>query len=326
LAACTGCASFDQKESEVYKRETGGRLENWKSAAEASSLHLPYAWAAVAAYQDSDDPARKRLVVTEACPEPHAFLEGNDWTLWNTLPLMRTKDIKFDPESPLATDMRDVHLRAEVWENQKRNEVIVAFGGTAAASMQDWKSNFRWFLAPFKPNDAYTVLTDKYVPAFINEYKRRSNISNGEWLKLARITSVGHSLGGRLAQRFAYSLNPEEGILGVKTVYAFDPSPVSGKRSVVGYKETAHGLTIFRVYKRGEALASMRSLLQWSNRRPSKDGQTWTDLRYRDGWSWKTLLPSGSVSAHGMYRLACFMKGCTEGKCVPEETPLTATK
>ena len=41
---------------------------------------------------------------------------------------------------------------------------------------------------------------------------------------------------------------------------------------------------------------------------PERQGQHWIDIRYRDKWSWRTLLPSGSVHAHGMYDLACFMK------------------
>jgi hypothetical protein len=60
---------------------------------------------------------------------------------------------------------------------------------------------------------------------------------------------------------------------------------------------------------RGETLASLRSLLQLGN--PSNEraqGLTWIDIRYRDGWTWRTLLPAGSAHAHGLYNLACFMK------------------
>jgi pimeloyl-ACP methyl ester carboxylesterase len=187
--------------------------------------------------------------------------------------------------------------------------VIVAFGGTAAASLEDWKSNLRWFLAPFNPHDAYEVLTDVYVPEFIEEYRRKSNEPGGEWLKTAQVVATGHSLGGGLAQRFAYSLQRDRGIPPVREVYAFDPSPVSGKRSVPDFEKQAGGLTIYRIYNRGEVLASVRSLLQLSNKDNSRNqGQTWVDIRYKNNWTWRTLLPSGSVHAHGMYDLACFMK------------------
>jgi hypothetical protein len=95
----------------------------------------------------------------------------------------------------------------------------------------------------------------------------------------------------------------------VTIVYGFDPSPVSGKRGVPYFQETAKGLTIYRIYNRGESLAGVRSLLKWGNPGDKRnDGQTWIDVRYRSNWSWRTLLPSGTVKAHGMVDLACFMK------------------
>jgi hypothetical protein len=187
-------------------------------------------------------------------------------------------------------------------------KVIVAFGGTAAASLQDWKSNLRWLLAPIHPNDAYEVLTRTFVPAFVEAFEARSKSQEGEWLNTAQVIATGHSLGGGLAQRFAYSLSPHFGIPRVKEVYGFDPSPVSGKRGLSDWREQAAGLTIYRIYNRGEALASLRSIMMLAEDPPQKEGQRWIDIRYRDGWTWKTVLPSGSVHAHRMYDLACFMK------------------
>jgi hypothetical protein len=128
------------------------------------------------------------------------------------------------------------------------------------------------------------------------------------WLKDADVISTGHSLGGGLAQRLAYSLGAAAGIPTVKNVYAFDPSPVSGKRSAPDFSEQAKGLTIYRIYNRGEILAGLRSLVRFGNPGDRRNqGQTWVDIRYRDNWTWKTLIPSGSVHAHGMYDLARFM-------------------
>ena len=315
LAACAGCASFSQKQDQVYKRESGESLKFWKGVGEASSIHLPYAWAAVAAYQDSDDPARKPIVLQDNCPEPHRFLHDHGWKPWNTLPLLRKNDIQFDPESDAARKMKAVHLRVEVWANRDREEVIVAFGGTAATSLQDWKSNFRWLMKFFDDEDAYTVTEKYFVPAFDAEYENRSRKPENSWLKQAKIVAVGHSLGGGLAQKFAYSLSPKTGMAGVKTVYAFDPSPVSGKLSTEDYKKNAEGLTIYRIYNRGEILASVRSILQWADPKTKFEGQVWIDMRYKDGWTWRTVLPSGSVRAHGMYNLACFIKECAEKQC-----------
>lgn len=204
--------------------------------------------------------------------------------------------------------MRDVHLRAEVWSNAATRQVVVAFGGTAASSWDDWKANLRWVLAFFDPTDEYTVLTDTFVPTFVQEYQRRESEPDWTWLKDARVISTGHSLGGGLAQRFAYSLQAKSGIPTVKEVYAFDPSPVSGKRSSPDFPEQADGLTIYRIYNRGEILASLRSLVHFGNPGDRRNqGQTWVDIRYRDNWTWKTLLPSGSVHAHSMFDLARFM-------------------
>lgn len=296
--------SMRQTQEEVYRRFSNGQLSPWLSVSEASTLHWPYAWAAVASYQDSDDPKRKPLKTTPECPEPHAFLSRAGWSLWEELPLLKT------PSSPgtASYEIRRVHLRPEVWSSEKEGKVIVAFAGTAAASLQDWKSNFRWVLAPFPRHDAFDVLTTTFVPEFVNAYRKRRDQPGGEWLKTAQVISTGHSLGAGLAERFAYSLNAKYGIPRVKDVYAFDPSPVSGKRSVEGWEEQARGLTIYRIYNRGEILASIRSIFALIEKPPIREGQTWIDIRYRDNWTWRTLLPSGTVHAHGMYDLACFMK------------------
>jgi len=301
-----GCASFQQSESEVYKRVSGGRLEKWLDLHEAAILHLPYAWAAVAAYQDADDPKRSPLKITSECPEPHEFLNSKGWILWEDLPLLRQKSTS-DPESAVEK-MRKYHLRAEVWANPKLGQVIVAFGGTAATSLQDWKANFRWFLKPFGTYDAYDVLTEVFVPLFVNAFERKQNSPEGKWLSSAEVISVGHSLGGGLAQRFSYEINSKGGVPRVKNVFAFDPSPVSGKRGVENWEKAANGLTIYRIYNRGEVLASVRSLLALYEDPPEGQGQKWIDIRYKDGWSWKTLLPIGAIHAHAMFDLACFLK------------------
>jgi Lipase (class 3) len=310
LAGCaialSGCASFQQTQEEVYRREAGGKLEPWKSVGEASAMHWPYAWSAVASYQDADDPKRKPLETSATCPEPHAFLSQRGWVQWVEIPSLKIRPD--EPHADAAKKMRDVHLRAEVWSNDQTRQVVVAFGGTAGSSLDDWKANLRWLLTLFDNHDAYTVLTDTFVPTFVDAYKTRRTQPGWEWLNEAHVIATGHSLGGGLAQRFAYSLEASSGVAVVKEVFAFDPSPVSGKRSSPNYLKQADGLTIYRIYNRGEALASLRSLVHIGNPGEERNqGQKWIDVRYRDNWSWRTLLPSGSVHAHGMYDLAKFM-------------------
>lgn len=248
-------SSFNQKSSEVYRRESGGTLEPWKTTADASAIHWPFTWASVSAYLHVED--GKDLKVTPACPEPHQFLRSRGWELWEELSRVGRKST---PNNDLEKQMQAAHLRAEVWSNKAEKKAIVAFGGTAA--MADIAANARWFL-PFGEPTAYEVLTNSYVPAFIEAYKKRASEPDGDWLKRAQVISTGHSLGGGLAQRFAYSLVPTPDVPGVKEVYGFNPSPVSGKRGVKGFAKQANGLTIYRIYNRREILATVRSILQW---------------------------------------------------------------
>jgi Lipase (class 3) len=301
VAAIAGCASLVQPSSEVYLRESGSTLKPWKSTGEAAETHWPFAWTSVSAYLHVAD--GKDIEVTETCPEPHAFLNLMKWQLWEELPRVGRKSTA---GNELERRLQEAHLRVEVWSNEASNTVIVAFGGTA--SVKDIGANARWFL-PFGDPDAYDVLTERYVPAFIAAYQARASRPDSAWLRSARIVSTGHSLGGGLAQRFAYSLAPTSDVPRINEVYTFNPSPVSGKRGVEGYAERARGLTIYRIYSRGEILATVRSILQWGNPGNKRsEGQTWIDIRYASDWSWRTLLPDGWVKAHGMRQFACSMK------------------
>lgn len=302
-AALVGCAGLRQTENQVFKRNTGETLEYWLPVGEASAKHWAYAWASVAAYQDADDiEKRKPLVLTEKCPDPRKLLESQHWELWDKLPQLNPVMNGIHADKIYA-----VHLRPQVWSNDRLGIVIVAFGGTAFTSWEDWRSNLRWFIDPFTdPQDAYYVLSNNFIPLFVEEYQRRSGTTAGAWLKDAKVVATGHSLGGGLAQRFAYSLAAGQKVPVVKTVYAFNPSPVSGKRGVPSWEENAKGLKINRIYNRGEFLASVRSMLSWFTF-DKGDGQIWTDYRYSDNWSWETSI-TGAIHAHQMFLLACFMK------------------
>lgn len=318
-AALAGCVGLFQTEDQVFKRERGETLSPWKSTAEASSEHWPYAWASVAAYQDPDDPKRGPLQTTQECPAPNSLLKSQQWVLWNELPQLKPKSA-----DPRADKIYKVHLRPQVWANRTLGIVIVAFGGTAFKSLEDWKANLRWFIDPIaEPEDAYFVLSHDFIPWFVEAYNAKSATDDGAWLKSATIVAAGHSLGGGLAQRFAYSLRKDQGVPRVETVYAFNPSPVSGKRGVPSWEENAKGLTIYRIYNRGEFLATIRSILSWVTFGDG-DGQTWIDIRYLDDWKWETAV-TGMVHAHQMFMLACFMKK-NAGIPSPTDPAATSTK
>ena len=83
--------------------------------------------------------------------------------------------------------------------------------------------------------------------------------------KPIRIITTGHSLGGGLAQHFAYAFKqPDSSTHGptVNEVFAYDPSPVTGWFSVKDPPRTynATGLAIHRIFEHGEILAYIRLL------------------------------------------------------------------
>jgi pimeloyl-ACP methyl ester carboxylesterase len=137
--------------------------------------------------------------------------------------------------------------------------MAVAFGGTDPRNLSDWISNFRW-LIPFH-DDEYTVVVKDIVGAIQAELQR---LITQEGLSADNVTliSTGHSLGGGLAQQFAYAAKRTADDLAVSQVFAFDPSPVTGFFSVRKTVRDAsrRGLLIDRPFERHEILSYLRWL------------------------------------------------------------------
>lgn len=211
------------------------------------------------------------------------------WTRWTSFPISN---------GHLDSVMKTSHLRAEVWENRDLKQVVVAFGGTEFKSGKDWISNFRWLT--FKVDDEYTRLVRDFAPAFVQEYSNRSRSELGGWLNGAKLISTGHSLGGGLAQQFAYAIPVTLQQPKVSQVYAFDPSPVTGFFSVDPAVRDVNrvGLYIDRIYERGEILALLRSFTSLFVQ-PSAENPTIRGVRY-------SLLNGGNaVANHSMHDFAC---------------------
>lgn len=152
-----------------------------------------------------------------------------------------------------VVDSAQTSLFLEVWERDLGAdgvEVALAFRGTA--ELKDWWSNARW-LTRFLPSpwDQYPP-TRELVPPLIERAQARHAG------RPIRFVSVGHSLGGGLAQHAAYAH------VAITTVYAFDSSPVTGFRDFARAKREAHsqGLTIYRAFEHGEILAYIRLFLR----------------------------------------------------------------
>jgi hypothetical protein len=201
------------------------------------------------------------------------------------------------PGEDLSTKIMTSNLRVEIWEKKEPPSVAVAFGGTVSTSGKDWKSNLRWFL-PFH-NDEYTEIVKIFGPAFVSEFLRRAKGPGGGYLRNATIFSTGHSLGGGLAQQFAYSMPVYDSVPRVRHVYAFDPSPVTGFYSVDRKTRdlNKNGLSIDRIYERGEVLAIVRSLTSFIAP-PSAVDPRIRAVRY------SLFHPTNPISGHSMFEFA----------------------
>lgn len=238
---------FKQKLSEVCVRHLGQRFLSPPVPAKVQAMkHAEYAWLSLIVYGKSK-PARK--LDLKLIEQAETVLTDYGWSR-----------LDFFSRS-LKIAMHKYHLRVEVWEKKSGTELIIAvcFGGTVFRNLEDWKANFRWFL-PFK-KDEYTQTMKEIVPAVMKEIDTRCGTGEIK-SQTSRLVSVGHSLGGGLAQQFAYSYLSKKGIPKVSAVYAFDPSPVTGFYSVcqATRHQACQGLTIYRLYARGEILAYLRAL------------------------------------------------------------------
>lgn len=113
-----------------------------------------------------------------------------------------------------------------------------------------------------------------------------------------KLYSTGHSLGGGLAQQFAYSLRLDC-MKRVTQVYAVDPWPVTGFYSVDADLRDGNkkGMLIDRIYERGEILALLRSLTSMFYK-PSAKKAAIRGVRYKLFRAWN------AVAAHSIDKLA----------------------
>lgn len=300
--------ALGQRPSEVVVRHPGERLLSAPlPIAPYAASHREFAWLSLAAYGAT--PAARKRAVREAhrsrartAPDgtplaprdPIAILQTSGWSRWPPF------------GKPSVWQQIDAaHLRVEVWENPTHSAVAVAFGGTVLDNEKDWLSNLRWFVPD--PNDEYTQVVRTFVGPFCDEYRRR--FAAGE---RPAVFSTGHSLGGGLAQQFAYALPLEDGVPRIKAVYAFDPSPVTGYFSVPRAlrDENKRNLFIDRIYERGEILALVRSLLNLIYEPPAHHPAI-RSVRYSLFYGWNPL------ADHSIVQLANKIDGAAAGGAAP---------
>jgi hypothetical protein len=289
--------AFWQQPTEVALRGPDeGRLGRPVPARQWALEHVDFAYLSEIAYDElaGDEGPQADVVGRGPCPATAAFLASRGWRRWPDFPSDR-----------LAQRAKDLHLRVQVWENQSRSPaaVTVTFGGTLFYKWQDWLSNLRWFIPGHE--DQYTQVVEGVGPAFVTALRERGNQAGMESLRSARIYTTGHSLGGGLAQQFAYAL-PDGVGRTVTATYAFDPSPVTGFYSVPAdvRNRNSETLKIDRIYERGEILAALRLSLGLFYR-PSAARPAISNTRY-DLVDRNNPLAGHSISdlACGLYRIA----------------------
>jgi hypothetical protein len=301
-------SAFFQKSDQVASREPGERfLDHLRPAIEEARTDRELAWLSQAAYGRSVGDKKRGLLAwlfdvipgksrREVNPNCEAILRGCGWTRWPD----------FAPQDVL-NQMKASHLRVEVWIKNEPPAIVVAFGGTVFTSGKDWKSNLRWFLPKHK--DEYSQIVDVFGPAFVDQMCLRIREPNGGALRNAPIYSTGHSLGGGLAQQFAYSLPTNAEVPRVARVFAFDPSPVTGFYSVDKSLRNTNksNLHIDRIYERGEILAIARSMTSFFVK-PSARSPSIRGIRY------SLFYPADPVRGHSILELATKIEmACTGG-------------
>jgi hypothetical protein len=258
--------AFRQNSKEVVIREPGERyLGAPQPVRPEAQKDQDFARLSESAYEKMKaDKSRQTSTVSAV----DTALRGEGWVPWPNF-----------PDDGLQQEIVNAHLRVQVWTNPSRDAVAVAFGGTVLESGKDWRSNFRWFIPHHE--DEYTEIVRRFAPAFATEFLKRKEQREWAFLQHASIYATGHSLGGGLAQQFAYSLPKNPTGPHVAQVFAFDPSPVTGyysvEKSIREYNE--RGLKIDRIYERGEVLAILRSLTNFLYK-PSAANPTVRHVRY----------------------------------------------
>jgi hypothetical protein len=246
-----------------------------------------------AAYERAPGIAASR---PQGCPDPVALLEAATWTRWPSF-----------PDSAAKPELKRYHLRVEVWSTRAgvaaapgHPAVVVAFGGTDAKYIQDWIADFRWFIP--KHDDQYTQLVKSVAPDFATEFSRLRATPQWSYLKDALVYTTGHSLGGGLAQQFAYALPDVAQVPRICHVYAFDSSPVTGFYSVDGAlrDHNVQALLIDRIYQRDEILAGVRAALA-AVYPPSETSPAVRGVRY-------SLFRGNIIARHSISQLACKLR------------------
>lgn len=316
IVALASCMSLTQDDADVLVRAPALKgyqapipiAAHAKSQWEYAAMSLN-AYMQVAELEDGtatqpvlrDNARHDKAQFDKACTTERTLMPLRGWTRWQQFP---------GPQ--LRRRMLSQGMYFEVFERTSPPRTIaVVFEGTTPGKRDDWPSNLHWVSRFIPGDDQYTIASKEATREFLDYLKARRDAytysahakelrsASGEPIKLV---ATGHSLGGGLAQHFAYNFAqeaPQPGGPKVAEVYAFNTSPVTGWFSSPepGRSYNAAGLQIHRVWERGEVLGFVRyvtSRFAMSSENPA----IW---EYRYNFDPKANI----VRNHSMQNLAC---------------------
>lgn len=187
----------------------------------------------------------------------------------------------------------------QLWEDKrsygKRKRLALVFRGTDIEDLGDWYSNARWITRFNRRTwDQYNQTV-----SLIKLLKSKLVSDYGPDFELI---SVGHSLGGGLAQQAAYSWDR------IKLTYAFATSPVTGSTgtaATVKNLKNRTGLKIVRVHEAGEILSVPRTVFRAFLPLSKKDPEI-TEMRFNFRSSLGVVnMGGGLIKQHGIEQFGC---------------------
>jgi hypothetical protein len=310
-----GCAIPPQEPDEVLVREAGERhyAKPATPLAEEAKLHWEFAALSENAYfprlpaqayaKRLDDCAFTAEEKNKICHRANTRdgktrlqPAGWRWKPWADFPSAAT----WCKAQKYGLDI-EVHEDTSTESGRVASRVAVIFRGTESPDLNDWRSNFRWITRFFPGEDEYTVAVKDVTKDLAAEVARRQQDGRLPRSNLMLFAS-GHSLGGGLAQQLAYAYPPAEApdtLPKISTVYAFDPSPVTGWFTIEKTlrEKNAGQLKIDRIFEHGEALAYVRLLLSYALP-PQANAPAISEVRY-------DVVPSNNpVGNHSMGAMA----------------------
>ncbi|HRK24630.1 MAG TPA: lipase [Beijerinckiaceae bacterium] len=262
LVLVAGCVQLhpDQKGGEAIVRigDFDSRDKGPIRVGDIAGYYVPYALLAVWAYGSGENDRGERWAKLMAMndrqgqplkPRINSWMQQWTWIhkgfAEDVLPCSNKRIEEGRCHTPLGG------IGVHTFVRKDCGEVVVAFRGTDFTEVNDWITNFHWFTRLLPIYDQYEQVQD-FAPEIVEIMRQQCPRQ-----KSLRLTAVGHSLGGGLAQQMAYASAE------IQRVYAYDPSMVTGYYDVdSAARQKLNHLEIDRAYEHGEVLAYFRYLMR----------------------------------------------------------------